>query len=313
MVTKKRGLGKNLNALLFDTLGEENFKLSTSDSLDNSSFDSETLNLNTQELSFAQLQPGKYQPRREISPTELESLADSIRAQGIIQPIVVRALNEKGKDGLSQFEIIAGERRWRAAQLVGLEKVPVVIRDVSDQAAMCMALIENIQRENLNPIEEAFAFERLAKEFSLTHIQISEIVGKSRAAITNSLRLLTLNEEIKKFLEQRLLDVGHAKVLLTLREAQQLQIAKIVVEKGLSVRETECLVAEAQKPKGEKIARSSKHLDPDIVRLQNALSDKLGAPTRLVHSQQGKGKIVIHYNSLDELDGVLAHLDPSLV
>lgn len=313
MATKKRGLGKNLNALLFDALDEEPFTLPATD-LQEHSGKIERLDLQPQELLVHQLQPGKYQPRRDIAPAELESLADSVRAQGVIQPIIVRPLNINSPLGDLQFEIIAGERRWRAAQSAGLEKVPVVVRDVSDQSAMVMALIENIQREDLNPMEEARAFERLSKEFSLTHVQISETVGKSRTAITNSLRLLTLSEEIKVFLEQGHLDVGHAKVLLSLKESQQLQVAKTIIEKGLSVRETERLVAQVQKPQSNSSASNrSKPMDPDIVRLQNALSDKLGAPTRLVHSHHGKGKIVIHYNSLDELDGVLAHLDPSLV
>lgn len=308
MAIKKRGLGKNLNALLFTALGEES--LTPADELkvqDAAKPPSDTENF-IQELLVHQLQPGQYQPRQLIASEELESLAASVRAQGIIQPILVRPLMD------NRFEIIAGERRWRAAQLAGLDKVPVVVRKVADQNAMAMALIENIQREDLNPLEEALAFERLAKEFSLTHAQISEIVGKSRTAITNSLRLLTLGDAVKLLLKQGALEVGHAKVLLMLKEPKQSHIAKIVVDKSLSVRETERLVMQSQNTRsGEGLKLKAKPRDPDIVRLQNALSDKLGAQTQLIHNQQGKGKIVIHYNSLDELDGVLAHLDPSLV
>lgn len=316
MAIKKRGLGKSLNALLFDPLSNE-------DEIDTSKLDKEADNSALaaeqstpkkviETLEVHQLQPGKYQPRREINPVDLEPLADSIRAQGVIQPVVVRPLSTKEKGFEGKYEIIAGERRWRAAQLAGLSAVPVVIRDVSDQIAMAMALIENIQREDLNPLEEACAFERLAKEFSLTHGQVAEMVGKSRTTITNSLRLLTLGEDLKLWLERGDLEVGHAKVLLTLKDPLQTQIARTVVEKGLSVRETERMVVNLQNGHSENAGfRKSKNIDPDIVRLQNSLSDKLGATTQIVHSNQGKGKIVIHYNSLDELDGVLTHLDPS--
>jgi len=321
MAIKKRGLGKSLNALLFNPLNSEEeaadnavtTQLKGDSAIPEDLIGHVTNKLHIETLDVHQLQPGKYQPRREINLIDLEPLADSIRTQGVIQPVVVRPIGDCSQGINCKFEIIAGERRWRAAQLAGLTAIPVVVRDVSDQAAMAMALIENIQREDLNPLEEAYAFERLTKEFSLTHAQVAELVGKSRTSITNSLRLLTLGDDLKLWLERGDLEVGHAKVLLTLRDPLQAQVAKAVVEKGLSVRETERMIVSLQNLRTHKPSLSkSKHLDPDIVRLQNSLSDKLGATTLIVHSNLGKGKIVIHYNSLDELDGVLVHLDPSL-
>ena len=294
-MSAKRGLGKGLDALLMGT------KTPTEPSLT-----AEPIQQPTQggllELSITSLVPGRYQPRREMQANELEALAESIRAQGIIQPLIVRPFEK------NTYEIIAGERRWRAAQLAGLEKVPVVVKNVGDEAAMVMALIENIQRADLNPLEEALAFDRLAKEFGLTHIQVAEAVGKSRTVITNSLRLLTLSDDVKLYLEQREIEVGHAKVLLGLRGHLQSKIARLVVQKGLSVRETERLVGQAAEGSSE--GNSTKRfVDPDIRQLQQNLSDKLGARLEIAHSQQGKGKIVIHYNNLDELDGILGHIN----
>jgi ParB family chromosome partitioning protein len=254
------------------------------------------------ELPILDLGPGRYQPRREILKEELDPLADSIRSQGIIQPIVVR------KESNGAYEIIAGERRWRAAQLAGLDKVPVIIKQVSDESAMAMALIENIQREDLNPLEESLAYERLVKEFNLTHIQIAEMVGKSRVTITNSLRLLTLCEDVKLFLERGEIEVGHAKVLLGLRGQNQSQIARIVVAKGLSVRDTERLIVKFSEGRSSDSAFKKQTLDPDIRLLQDSLSEKLGANVQITHRQQGKGKMVIQYNSLDELEGILDHI-----
>lgn len=261
------------------------------------------------ELAVKKLSPGRYQPRRIMRESELETLADSIRAQGIIQPILVR------KTGEDHYEIIAGERRWRAAQMAGLIKVPVVVKTVSDENAMAIALIENIQRENLSPLEEAMALERLSKEFNLTHQQVAEAVGKSRATISNLLRLLTLPDEVKTYLEQSRLEVGHAKVLLGLQGKAQLEAAETVVNKGLSVRETERLidqmltrVAEAsdKENKGKSQRRAPK--DPDVKQLENSLSEKLGATVEIVHGQHGKGRVIIQYNNLEELDGILAHI-----
>ncbi len=260
------------------------------------------------ELMVKQLSPGRYQPRRVMHEAELATLADSIRSQGIIQPILVR------KTAADHYEIIAGERRWRAAQMAGLAKVPVVIKEVSDENAMAIALIENIQRENLNALEEALALERLSKEFNLTHQQVAEAVGKSRATISNLLRLLTLTDEVKTYLEQSRLEVGHAKVLLGLQGKAQREAAEIVVSKGLSVRETERLIEHLV----EKVSDTGTTAkvkpqqpiprDPDVQRLENSLSEKLGASVEVAHGQNGKGRLIIQYNSLEELEGILTHI-----
>jgi len=286
----KKGLGKGLNALLTSTRGTEA-----------RSSVQEPLSSGFLELPILSLNPGRYQPRREMAKTELEALADSIRTQGILQPIVVRS------DSKGQYEIIAGERRWRAAQLAGLQVVPVILKQVDDASAMAMALIENIQRADLTPLEEAIAFERLAKEFGLTHVQVAEAVGKSRAAITNSLRLLTLSNEVKQSLERGEIEVGHAKVLLGLRGHEQVQLARVVIEKGLSVRETEQLMTRFSEH-APKISTRKTGIDPNIRQLQKSLSEKLGANLQIQHGQQGKGKLVIQYNSLEELEGILEHI-----
>ena len=257
---------------------------------------------NLRHLPVDVMQRGKYQPRTDMHPESLEELASSIRAQGIVQPIVVRPV----ADG--QYEIIAGERRWRAAQLAGLQDVPVVIRDVPDEAAIAMALIENIQRENLNPMEEAVALKRLIDEFEMTHAQAAEAVGRSRAAVSNLLRLLELTDEVKKLLEHGDLEMGHARALLALAGDAQAEAARQVVARGLSVRETESLVRRRQAAAAEEQPRASKALDPDIRRLQDDLSERLGAPVRVQHSARGKGKLVIQYSSLDELDGILGKI-----
>ena len=251
------------------------------------------------------LRRGRYQPRLDMRPESLEELADSIRAQGVVQPIVVRPVS--GGDDGARYEIIAGERRWRAAQLAGLQEIPSVIRDVPDEAAVAMALIENIQRENLNPLEEARALERLVDEFEMTHQQAAEAVGRSRTAVTNLLRLLDLSAEVKTLVERRELEMGHARALLALPEAGgQLAAARQVVSRGLSVRETERLVKRLLSPQKKAAAAPSR--DPDIRRLESDLSERLGAKVSLQHGQGGKGKLVVAYNSLDELDGILAHI-----
>jgi ParB family chromosome partitioning protein len=240
-----------------------------------------------------------------MRPESLEELADSIRAQGVVQPIVVRPAPE-ADDG-ARYEIIAGERRWRAAQLAGLQEIPAVIRDVPDEAAVAMALIENIQRENLNPLEEARALERLVTEFDMTHQQAAEAVGRSRTAVTNLLRLLDLSAEVKKLVEQRQLEMGHARALLALADAGgQLSAARQVVSRGLSVRATERLVKRLLQPPRK--AGPAPSRDPDIRRLESDLSERLGAKVTLQHGQAGKGRLVVTYNSLDELDGILAHI-----
>ncbi len=250
------------------------------------------------------IERSRYQPRRDFDPEALKELADSISAQGVIQPVVVRPLAG------DRFELIAGERRWRAAQQAGLDRIPAVVRDdVSDQAAMAMALIENIQRRDLNPLEEASALHRLLVEFELTHQQVAQAVGKSRTSVTNLLRVLELNEEVREHLEAGRLDLGHAKVLLGLQDSAQSEAAHQVVLMGLSVRETEKLVRSMQGEEDKPKAKSANvKPDPNVQRLLNDLSDRLGAKVDLKQNETGKGKLVISYNSLDELDGILAHI-----
>jgi ParB family transcriptional regulator, chromosome partitioning protein len=257
------------------------------------------------------LQRGKYQPRVDMRQESLDELAASIKAQGIVQPIVVRPVDGAASGESQRYEIIAGERRWRAAQIAGLATVPAVIRRVPDEAAIAMSLIENIQRENLNPLEEARALERLISEFGITHQQAADAVGRSRAAVSNLLRLLELPNEITAFVEKRELEMGHARALLGLTQRrQQVEVGSLVAKKGLSVRETEALVRSmlARAGGGNSAAKESKALDPNVQRLQDELSEKLGAPVQIQHTGAGKGKVVVTYHSLDELDGILAHI-----
>lgn len=311
MVAKKRGLGRGLDALLgggnrgaaaanleAPEISEDSSEVTTISSSD-SSANSTTGDL--RELPIDLLQPGKYQPRLDMHQDSLQDLANSIKAQGVLQPIVVRGI------GGGRYEIIAGERRWRAAQLAELHEVPAVIRDVPDEAAIAMALIENIQRENLNPIEEASALHRLIEEFELTHQQAADAVGRSRAAVSNLLRLLSLNPDVRKLLENGDLEMGHARALLTLEGDAQSNAAREVVSRGLSVRETEQLVNKSKDSSGKAKSKAAK-LDPNIERLQNELAEKLGATVHVQHASSGKGKVVINYGSLDELDGILAHI-----
>jgi ParB family chromosome partitioning protein len=254
------------------------------------------------------LQRGRYQPRTDIRQDTLEDLANSIRAQGVVQPIVARPIGER--DGAQRYEIVAGERRWRAAQLAGLEEIPAVVREVPDEAAIAMALIENIQRENLNPLEEARALDRLIREFDLTHAEAAEAVGRSRAAVSNLLRLQDLADKVKPMLESRELEMGHARALLGIADpVQQLDAARQVVKKGLSVRETERLVARMlDRPWAKKAQKADAAKNADVRRLETEVSEKLGAKVRLDHTARGSGKLVISYNSLDELDGILQHI-----
>ena len=288
MAAKKRGLGRGLDALLGGAVAPvEEGTLPP---------DSELRN-----LAVDLMQRGKYQPRVDMHNDSLQELADSIRAQGVVQPIVVRPIGD------GKYEIIAGERRWRASQIAGLHEVPVVVRDVPDSAAVAIALIENIQRENLNPIEEARALQRLLDEFDMTHQQAAEAVGRSRAAVSNLLRLQELNEDVQHMLVHGELEMGHGRALLGLRGTAQSAAAKKVAKKGLSVRETEQLVR--RETESEKRAKpKTTHLDPDIRRFQDDLSEKLGAKVQIQHSARGKGKLTIQYNSLDELDGILGHI-----
>jgi ParB family chromosome partitioning protein len=254
-------------------------------------------------LAVDLIQRGRYQPRRNFDEDKLRELADSIAAQGVVQPVVVRPL-----DG-GKYELIAGERRWRAAQLAGLQEIPAVVREVDDQAAMAMALIENIQRDDLNPLEEATALHRLLEEFGLTHQQVAQAVGKSRTTVTNLIRLLELNPDVKARVERGELEMGHARALLALRDAAQSQAAAKVADKGLSVRETEALVRKllaGPAPSGQH--RPEPAEDPDVRRLLADLTDRLGAKVQLQQKPGGKGRLLISYNTLDELEGILAHI-----
>lgn len=247
------------------------------------------------------LQRGRYQPRRDMDPAALQELADSIKAQGVMQPIVARPIGE------NKYEIIAGERRWRATQLAGIDSIPVIVRSIPDETAIAMALIENLQRENLNPMEEAVALQRFADEFQFTHQQIADAVGKSRATVTNMLRLMALNAEAKTMLERGDLEMGHAKALLGLPENMQGRAAKAVVAKSLSVRQTEAMVRTllAQKDQPE---LADKTLDPNVRKLQDEIGERLGAPVQIEYNARGKGRLIISYSSLDELDGILMHI-----
>ncbi len=258
------------------------------------------------------LQRGKYQPRIDMRPESLQELADSIRSQGIVQPIVVRPLEHTGGATDSQrYEIVAGERRWRAAQIAGLTEIPAVIRRVPDEAAVAMALIENIQRENLNPLEEARAIERLVGEFALTHQEAADAVGRSRAAVSNLLRLLDLADEVKSLVEKRELEMGHARALLGLSSRrQQAEVGALVAKKGLSVRETEALVRRMVSKAAGGAADDDGRAggDANIRKLESDLSEKLGARVTVKHQSSGKGQLIVTYSSLDELDGILAHI-----
>ena len=253
------------------------------------------------------LQRGQYQPRVDMRQDSLEDLASSIKAQGVVQPIVARPITSKGKE--QRYEIVAGERRWRAAQLAGLAEIPAVVREIPDEAAIAMALIENIQRENLNPLEEARALDRLIREFELTHAEAAQAVGRSRASVSNLLRLQDLSEKVKPLLEDRRMEMGHARALLAISNAtQQFDAARQVVKKGLSVRETERLVKRMLEGDKPKPATTTPTKSADIRRLETEVSQKLGAKVSLDHSSKGTGKLVISYNSLDELDGILKHI-----
>jgi ParB family chromosome partitioning protein len=269
------------------------------------------------QLAVDRLQRGRYQPRVDMRAESLQELADSIRAQGVVQPIVVRPIEMPGASEQTdlRYEIIAGERRWRAAQMAGLTEVPVVVRRVPDEAAIAMALIENIQRENLNPLEEARALDRLIREFSLTHQQAAEAVGRSRAAVSNLLRLLELAPDVATQLEQRHIEMGHARALLALTDKrQQIEIGTLVSKKGLTVRETEALVRRLINGVGSSSSTAGPKASPvvadaNIRELESRLADTLGARVSIEHAAgSGKGRLVIEYHSLDELDGILAHI-----
>jgi ParB family chromosome partitioning protein len=299
MSARKRGLGRGLDALL----GASNIKqpvVGVAEQAQGSGRSTANEDNALKQLPVDLIQRGKYQPRKDIDPESLQELADSITAQGVMQPIVVRPISDR------KYEIIAGERRWRATQLAGLDIIPAVIRDVSDEAAIAMALIENIQREDLNPIEEAMSLQRLQQEFELTQQEVASAIGKSRSTVANLLRLMTLQEDVRRLVEHGDLEMGHARALLGLEGNDQSQAARSVVGKGLSVRQTEALVRNLVAKKDQ--PTPTKGIDPNIRQLQDDLSQRLGTRVQIQHSARGKGKLVLAYNSLDELDGILSHI-----
>lgn len=301
MSSKKRGLGKGLNELLSASLGSSFSTTTEGKTAIELSIEGGEQDQELQYVPLDKIITGPFQPRQHIRHEGLEELAESMRAQGVLQPIVVRKK-------ANQYEIIAGERRWRAAQLAGLESIPAIVRHVPDNCAMAMALIENIQRQDLNPVEEAVALKRLSDELQLTHLQVAEAVGKSRTSITNLLRLLTLNTDVQSLLEQGHLEMGHARALLGLKGAMQSQVAQTVVSRGLSVRETERLVNKLQEGAPAEAQRERVVIDPNIRRLEEDLADKLGAQVVIRHGQRGHGMVVIRYHDVDELEGILAHI-----
>jgi len=297
MVQKKPSLGRGLEALM---------GLSTARPVGGVPVPAPAASGDLAKLPLDVLQRGRYQPRIDMRPETLQELADSIKAQGVVQPIVVRPLEGSGVGAAQRYEIIAGERRWRAAQMAGLAEIPAVIRRVPDETAIAVALIENIQRENLNPLEEARALDRLIREFQMTHQQAADAVGRSRAAVSNLLRLLELPSELCELVERRELEMGHARALLGLNgRRQQAEVGALVARKGISVRDTEALVRRILQP--AKPAAPAP-VDPDVARLERELADKLGAKVAIHHTATGKGTVVLNYNTLDELDGILAHI-----
>ena len=293
MSVKRRGLGRGLDALLGGASSE------TTNEFEPGAAPAAAVH----EIAVDLIQRGRFQPRRNFDPERLQELADSIAAQGVVQPIVVRPVGD------GRFEIIAGERRWRASQQAGLHEIPVVIREVDDRTAMAVGLIEHIQRDDLNPLEEAGALSRLLNEFGLTHQDVAQAVGKSRTTVTNLLRLLDLNDDVKALVEKGALEMGHARALLGLKGSAQSDAARKVVHGGLSVRETERevrrLLSQPASP-GQKSAATA--LDPDVRRLMDDLTDRLGAQVELKPGAKGKGRLIIAYNSLDELEGILEHI-----
>lgn len=288
---KTRGLGRGLDALL----GGDNPVVIEAETT------STEASQGLQELAVDLLQRGQYQPRREMNQEALQELADSITEQGIMQPLVVREISA------DRYEIIAGERRWRAAQLAGLDTVPAIVRELNDEAAIALALIENIQREDLNAMEQAIALDRLKREFSLTQEQVAKAVGKSRAAVANLLRLMSLNPDVQQLLDAGSIDFGHAKLLLALEGDQQSIIAREVSQRELTVRETESLIANIKSGQLQRKPAEAT-VSADIQRLQDDISEKIGLPVVIQQKANGKGKFVVSYNSLDELDGLLDHI-----
>ncbi|TKB46999.1 ParB/RepB/Spo0J family partition protein [Ferrimonas sediminicola] len=299
MSAKKRGLGKGLDALLGTSQSVVEKREQQMQSAPRPEPVTEKRDGALVHLRLELLQRGIYQPRRDMSEEALEELAESIRRQGVLQPVVVRPI-----DG-GQYEILAGERRWRASQIAGLDTIPCIIKPVADEAAVAIALIENIQRENLNAMEEAIALQRLADEFDMTHAEVAKAVGKSRTTVTNLLRLNNLNDEVKILLEHGDIEMGHARALLSLEGDAQTLAARAVVAKGMTVRETEKLVSKQLEPTPVK---PTKVVDPDVKRLLNDLTERLGAQVAIQQGSKGKGKLVISYDSLDQLDGIISRV-----
>lgn len=292
MTVKKRGLGRGLDALLGAGLG------ASVPSIEPETGKQQDLH----SIPIDLIQRGEYQPRRDIDQNALQELASSIKEQGVIQPIVLRPI------GNGRYELIAGERRWRASQLAGLQDIPAVVREMTDKVALSVAIIENIQREDLNPLEEAIALDRLLNEFELTHQLVADAVGRSRASVSNLLRLLDLDEELKGYLAEGELEMGHARAMLPLGTLPQRLAAREVIAKQLSVRQTEALVRRLQSEKTNPAETKSQYGNPDVAQLERKLSDQLGAKVSLTHNQKGKGLMTIQFNSLDELDGILEHI-----
>ena len=315
-MSKKRGLGRGLDALLGDALAQNKSVMDAADtpelqevSIQPNEVESDKQTVGIKHLPVEFIQPGQYQPRKDMHQEALEELAASIKAQGLMQPIVIRPLASNVDGADDRYEIIAGERRWRATQLAGLDTVPVIIKDVPDDAAIAMALIENIQRENLNSMEEAQALYRLQQEFELTQQEVGDAVGKSRATVANLLRLMQLNDDVKIMLERGDIEMGHAKALLGLQDQKQSEAARHVIAKDMTVRQTEAYVRNLQdEAKFGEQAKEKARPNPDIQRLERTLGERLGANVAIQHSAKGKGKLVINYSNLDELDGILAHI-----
>ena len=298
-MSERKKLGKGLGALLSNG-GAQNMSSLFGKSSDESGKAPSVVEGELKHIPLDLIQRGKYQPRAEFDEAALEELALSIKSQGLMQPIVIRSI------GTQKYEIIAGERRWRAAQIAGLDSMPALVKTVSDEAAIAMSLIENIQREDLNPIEEALALKRLQDEFKLTQQEVASAVGRSRTAVTNLMRLVGLHGDVQKMLQKGLLEMGHARAILTLSDTKQVDFARKIAKQGLSVRQTEELV---RKSNNSKPVVSKPSIDPNIKNLEESLGEKLGAKVLIEHKSNGKGRLIFTYNSLDELDGILAHLD----
>ena len=302
---KKRGLGRNLGAILSaPAVSDIKSEVKVTPDQEAGAQEFSSRQLVFKELAIDQLERGQFQPRREMDEEALNDLAQSIKSQGVLQPIIVR------KTAVNKYEIIAGERRWRASQRAGLSTVPVVLKTINDETAMAIGLVENLQRENLNPIEEAVALDRLSKEFDLTHLEVAESVGRSRAAVSNLLRLLNLIEPVQKLLQHGDLEMGHARALLALPQEKQLTAARHIIEKSLSVRETEAFVKKLQQ--GKEVVSKLKRIDPNIVKLQQSLTEQLGKKVQIQQKPNGKGKLVVQYNNVDELEEVLAYFQANI-